>query len=614
MPTPSASDEIRLERALHAVETGLQPNLAASARHYNCNYDLLRARQRGRGTNHTRGGHNTALDEEQEESLELYCKRLILMGEPPERRHIEKAANTILRAKDKHPVSKAWITRWTRRHKDLLRPRRTLPLAVERKQAHQIEDIQAHFHRFQDAQRQYSVKPENTWNMDETGWRVGCLGRRVVFTFPEVTAVYIADPDTRETVTGIEAINAIGDATSALLIMPGFELLEKYSFNDIDDNVSFCTNRETGSGYTNDQIAIDWLEKFEEDTRPGVKIRNGVVHNGEWRLLIFDGHSSHCTIEFVSFCWDHLILPFRLPAHSTHLLQPLDVGFYSSEKGHYQSILSEQARYGGASNYSKCDFLEAYNEVSVRTKSKHTIVHAWEKAGLFPFDPNRVIKRMQEMEGPRVHQKAHTPYSCTTPELESEPKSPSNKWENAQTPALKLSAIEPYTHYINSRLADAISGTLDLTPTVGRVIEKRDKAQNILALNGTLAEEELQKRRLEEQKKARYKAEGAQRRVPQTIGLVKKGDISLRIAGREEYVAQQKEIQSQEWDKKYTQRNLYRLGVTARAAVRWQRRWQDENEAKKRQYTLVLEELCDATESKRIREDDRAEEALAFGW
>lgn len=187
---------------------------------------------------------------------------------------------------------------------------------------------------------------------------------------------------------------------------------------------------------------------------------------------------------------------------------------------------------------------------------------------------------MEEIEGPRIHQKAHNPYSFTTPEPEPEPEPESSnttsyKWANAKKPALKLSAIEPYSQYINSRLADAISGTLDLTPTVAQVIEKRDKAQNILALNGTLAEEELQKRRLEEQKKARCKAEGAQRRVPQTIGLIKKGDISLRIAGREEYIAQQKAIQLQEWDKKFTQRNLYRLGVTARAAARWQRRWQE---------------------------------------
>jgi hypothetical protein len=43
-------------------------------------------------------------------------------------------------------------------------------------------------------------------------------------------------------------------------------------------------------------------------------------------MIIFDGHESHLTDEFTYYCWEHNIIPFRLPAHSTHLLQPLDIG------------------------------------------------------------------------------------------------------------------------------------------------------------------------------------------------------------------------------------------------------------------------------------------------
>ena len=46
----------------------------------------------------------------------------------------------------------------------------------------------------------------------------------------------------------------------------------------------------------------------------------------EYRLLILDGHSSHYNWEFFDYCLNAKILPLCLPAHSTHLLQPLDVG------------------------------------------------------------------------------------------------------------------------------------------------------------------------------------------------------------------------------------------------------------------------------------------------
>ena len=62
----------------------------------------------------------------------------------------------------------------------------------------------------------------------------------------------MSDPDTRESITSIEAINAAGEAAPSMLILPGVVLLEHEFDNDINDNVLFATNKETGSGYSND--------------------------------------------------------------------------------------------------------------------------------------------------------------------------------------------------------------------------------------------------------------------------------------------------------------------------------------------------------------------------
>jgi hypothetical protein len=108
------------------------------------------------------------------------------------------------------------------------------------------------------------------------------LGGRLVFTFPDVLAVYIADPDTRETFTSIECINVAGQAAPRMLILLGVTLLKKHFNNDILHEVTFSVNQETGSGYTNDMLAIDWLEQFKEVTCPRKKTRNrGVIYNRE---------------------------------------------------------------------------------------------------------------------------------------------------------------------------------------------------------------------------------------------------------------------------------------------------------------------------------------------
>ena len=83
------------------------------------------------------------------------------------------------------------------------------------------------------------------------------MGRRLVFTFLEISAVYIADPDTQETLTLIEAINAIGDTIPGFLILPRKVLLQKHFNNAILNDVIFATNEETGSGFTNDMLVLD---------------------------------------------------------------------------------------------------------------------------------------------------------------------------------------------------------------------------------------------------------------------------------------------------------------------------------------------------------------------
>ena len=119
--------------------------MSIAARHYNCNYDVLRARAKGIQGNWSRGGRNKRLVDEEEATLIRYCERRILTNDPPEREHIVAAANSILRAAGKKRVSKPWVSRWIKAHPDLLHKRKTKPLHAERKAVHEAEDIEAHF-------------------------------------------------------------------------------------------------------------------------------------------------------------------------------------------------------------------------------------------------------------------------------------------------------------------------------------------------------------------------------------------------------------------------------------------------------------------------------------
>ncbi|KAJ6093675.1 hypothetical protein N7499_003006 [Penicillium canescens] len=48
------------------------------------------------------------------------------------------------------------------------------------------------------------------------------------------------------------------------------------------------------------------------------------VHCRGYRLLLFDGHKSHCTPEFILKCWENRIVPYAFRPHVSHICQPLD--------------------------------------------------------------------------------------------------------------------------------------------------------------------------------------------------------------------------------------------------------------------------------------------------
>ena len=73
------------------------------------------------------------------------------------------------------------------------------------------------------------------------------------------------------------------------------------------------------SGRVNAELFLKWLHFFFESIPPSRPM-----------LLILDGHSSHISIEAIEFVRSNDVHMLCIPAHTTHILQPLDVGVFKS--------------------------------------------------------------------------------------------------------------------------------------------------------------------------------------------------------------------------------------------------------------------------------------------
>ena len=69
-----------------------------------------------------------------------------------------------------------------------------------------------------------------------------------------------------------------------------------------------------------------------------------------------DGHNSHFSGEFFSYCNDHRIQLYCLPPHLTHIVQPLDVGLFSPLQNYYSQRVEDYLRITGEAS-SKRNFL-----------------------------------------------------------------------------------------------------------------------------------------------------------------------------------------------------------------------------------------------------------------
>ena len=169
-----------------------------------------------------------------------------------------------------------------------------------------------------------------------------------------------------------------------MLILAGKNHLEKWFQEEIDlpSNTLFAVS---DSGSSNDELSMHWIHHFN---------RHSARHQkGAWRMLIMDGHGTHNHLDYINYCWQHNIIPFLFPPHTTHLLQPLDV-VCSQPMKHYHSTAIHTAVQLGDLEFNKVEFLASLTQIRTSTFKMATIKAAFRKTGLIPWDPTIVLIKL----------------------------------------------------------------------------------------------------------------------------------------------------------------------------------------------------------------------------
>ena len=104
-----------------------------------------------------------------------------------------------------------------------------------------------------------------------------------------------------------------------------------------------------------------------------------------------------------------------MPAHSSHLLQPLDVGCFSVLKQSYRRLI-EQIISRGINHIDKHKFLPLYRQARQTALHQNNIQAGFAATGLVPYSPNRVLAQLHtEYQTPSPHPQSDASWTAETP-------------------------------------------------------------------------------------------------------------------------------------------------------------------------------------------------------
>ncbi|KFZ19975.1 hypothetical protein V501_00373, partial [Pseudogymnoascus sp. VKM F-4519 (FW-2642)] len=177
------------------------------------------------------------------------------------------------------PPSQSWLNKYIQ--KELLEFHfiTTKPIAQQRTQAQDEPTIITWFEKYMEIILQHSINQESIWNMDETGFRIGIPGGERVMVPRAVKQLYTPSPKNRTSITIIEAVSAARQNIAPVLVVPGKIHMEAWYPKNLNGNELMMLSE---TGFSNSQLAIQWLQHFIEHTAP---------HNpGFPKLLLLDSH------------------------------------------------------------------------------------------------------------------------------------------------------------------------------------------------------------------------------------------------------------------------------------------------------------------------------------
>lgn len=393
---------------------------------------------------------------------------------------------TFIFEKYKIPCSRRFVRDWISRHKRDVLIQFVKPAEQARANVDQ-EDLRRFYTQLADLLA--DCNPEMIYNCDETGFsrRVSSTKLRAVLcadSQPE-RAVYTSTPD-ESTVTLIACVNLAGRRLTPYVIIPTKTINKE--FLSVVRPRKECVLVCHPNGFSTHAIFFDW---FQEVFLPQVREQRQKMCPSDTKkkaVLIFDGFAGHESQALSALAADNHVMLIKIPAHSSHLTQPLDQQIFQTLKTAYRRecalefIKDRMVR-------KLFKLMKAFSE----SFSPHIIRESWKSVGIkcdwneegdftkIFIDSEVVIARMIPLspESPsgdkRKRMKLKAPFGPVN--LEQLNLTADNRCPLCRSPKAAYSDVEQSTR---------LTKDLDVLETRDPILEKREQKMRLSRQDGLI--------------------------------------------------------------------------------------------------------------------------------
>lgn len=331
------------------------------------------------GIKSSSGGRSTAIPLEVESRMASNIKTMEKWGYGLSKKEIIFAMEQYLKNnsiktpfKDNVPGDDYFLN-FKRRHG--LSQKKPQSVEVARKRAADPFVISHYFELLQEVT--HNVPPERIYNIDESSFCLDPSRVKVVGEKGKAAHRVTAGPG-RENFTVLMGGSASGNKLPPLIIFKGKSIWDSWMAKT-DEEFSGITYAATENGWMNSETFSNY---FQRSFLPAIGKHRPAV-------LIYDGHSSHVSLEIIELAMKENVIILKLPPHTSHLLQPMDLAVFKPLKLEYDNAVIKWQRKHYGIKMPKQVFSTIISRIWTEMDSQ-VIRSGFQKGGIYPFD-NDVI-------------------------------------------------------------------------------------------------------------------------------------------------------------------------------------------------------------------------------